>query len=71
MEEKAIKFMSLITCPYCGHNESCLMPENYCMYFYDCKNCGKLLKAKAGDCCVFCSYGDVVCPPKQQNIKCC
>ena len=24
-----------------------------------------------GDCCVFCSYGSVPCPPIQQNGKCC
>ncbi|MCZ6863810.1 MAG: GDCCVxC domain-containing (seleno)protein, partial [Alphaproteobacteria bacterium] len=28
-----------------------------CIYFYDCKGCGALLKPNAGDCCVFCSYG--------------
>jgi hypothetical protein len=25
-----------------------------------------LLKPKSGDCCVFCSYGDVPCPPIQE-----
>jgi hypothetical protein len=31
------------------------------------------LKPLAGDCCVFCSYGSVPCPPVQQNGKsgCC
>jgi hypothetical protein len=24
-----------------------------------------LLKPKPGDCCVFCSYGSVACPPVQ------
>ena len=27
--------------------------------------CGAPLKPKAGDCCVFCSYGSVPCPPLQ------
>ena len=27
---------------------------------------GALLKPNAGDCCVFCSYGDVPCRPKQE-----
>jgi hypothetical protein len=35
-------------------------------FFYECKGCGALLKPKAGDCCVFCSYGDVPCPPIQE-----
>ena len=29
-------------------------------------SCGALLKPKPGDCCVFCSYGDVPCPPIQE-----
>jgi uncharacterized membrane protein YfcA len=33
--------------------------------FYDCKGCGERLKPLEGDCCVFCSYGSVRCPPLQ------
>ena len=33
---------------------------------YNCKGCGLELKPKPGDCCVFCSYGSVPCPPIQQ-----
>ena len=32
---------------------------------HDCPNCAGVLKPKAGDCCVFCSYGTVPCPPVQ------
>lgn len=31
-----------------------------------CPNCNQLLKPKEGDCCVFCSYGDIPCPPIQE-----
>ena len=41
------------------------MPTDACQYFYDCKGCGALLKPLPGDCCVFCSYGSVRCPPVQ------
>jgi hypothetical protein len=41
------------------------MPDDACIYLYDCKGCGALLKPKSGDCCVFCSYGSVPCPPIQ------
>ncbi|WP_280642666.1 GDCCVxC domain-containing (seleno)protein [Methylocystis rosea] len=41
------------------------MPTDACQFFYECKRCGALLKPKAGDCCVFCSYGDMPCPPIQ------
>lgn len=54
-----------ITCPQCGHRESEAMATDYCQYFYDCKACRAVLKAKPGDCCVFCSYADAKCPPMQ------
>lgn len=48
------------------------MPEDACQYFYECKGCGKLLQPKEQDCCVFCSYGTVPCPPiQQENEGCC
>ncbi len=56
---------SVITCPDCGHSSSEEMPLNACQYFYDCKGCGVILKPLPGDCCVFCSYGTVKCPPIQ------
>jgi hypothetical protein len=56
---------STITCPNCGHKAAETMPTDACRFFYDCKSCGARLKPKAGDCCVFCSYGSVPCPPMQ------
>lgn len=41
------------------------MPTDACQYFYECANCGAMLRPKLGDCCVFCSYGSVKCPPVQ------
>ena len=61
---------STITCPACGHRALETMPRDACQYFYDCKGCGTLLKPKAGDCCVFCSYGSVPCPPVQAQGRC-
>ena len=43
------------------------MPTDACQYFYDCKGCKIVLKPKAGDCCVYCSYGTVPCPPIQEG----
>jgi hypothetical protein len=62
---------STLTCPECGHQSRELMPTDACQFYYDCTACGALLKPKAGDCCVFCSYGDVKCPPIQQGDPCC
>lgn len=57
--------LSTITCPLCGHRKTETMPTDACQYFYDCEGCHTVLKPKAGDCCVFCSYGDAPCPPIQ------
>ncbi|HEY4894846.1 MAG TPA: GDCCVxC domain-containing (seleno)protein [Solirubrobacteraceae bacterium] len=54
-----------ITCPLCDTRARETMPTNACQYFYRCTGCGEMLKAKPGDCCVFCSYADTVCPPEQ------
>lgn len=54
-----------ITCPECGHASLEEMPMDACQFFYTCKGCGTTLRPVAGDCCVFCSYSDQVCPPKQ------
>ncbi len=63
---------SVITCPQCGFEKEEEMPTDACVYFYECSNCKSLLKPKEGDCCVFCSYGTVKCPPMQMgNDHCC
>ncbi|NND76653.1 MAG: hypothetical protein HKN39_00525 [Flavobacteriales bacterium] len=64
---KAIIFESTITCPICAHQKTETMPANACKYFYGCENCGSIMQPKEGDCCVFCSYGTVKCPPIQQG----
>lgn len=65
-----IKENSSLKCPYCGHIEVIKMPKDNCLYFHQCKNCEKLINPKPGDCCVFCSYGDVPCPSIQlENMK--
>nr|CCA81611.1 conserved hypothetical protein [blood disease bacterium R229] len=35
------------------------------MFFSECPGCHALLRPRPGDCCVFCSYGSVPCPPVQ------
>ena len=62
---------SVITCPECGHNKEETMPTNACQFFYECEHCKKVLKPNKGDCCVYCSYGTVPCPPIQENKNCC
>jgi hypothetical protein len=62
---------SVITCPDCGHASPETMPTQACLYFYECKGCGTLLKPKPGHCCVYCSWGSVPCPPVQEDRGCC
>ena len=64
-QQRAVVLETTITCPACGHSETETMPTDACQWFYDCKLCGAVLKSKPGDCCVFCSYATVPCPPVQ------
>ena len=66
-----IVLQSIITCPLCSHSKEETMPTDACQFFYECENCKQTLKPNQGDCCVYCSYGPVPCPPIQQDKKCC
>lgn len=68
-----VKWQSIITCPHCGFHQEESMPADVCIYFWKCQQCQTVIKPKAGDCCVFCSYGTVHCPPVQMNSSgdCC
>lgn len=64
---------SVLTCPECGHTSLETMPTDACQWHYQCPACHALLRPKSGDCCVFCSYGSVPCPPMQAEGRhgCC
>jgi len=67
-----VELQSTLTCPYCGHQKTETMPTDYCQWYYECEQCHTLLTPKQGDCCVYCSYADVPCPPVQlDNPDCC
>jgi len=68
---KTVILNSTIKCPNCGHQKKEAMRTDACQYFYECENCFQILKPKNGDFCVFCSYGDVKCPPIQEGNNCC
>lgn len=70
MSKKNIIFQSIITCPNCGYKKEETMPTDACSWFYECENCKTILKPLEGDCCVYCSYGSVPCPPIQESGKC-
>lgn len=61
---------SVLTCPQCGHVKAERMATDACEFFYECEQCKTVLRPLAGDCCVFCSYGSVKCPPVQMQRGC-
>jgi len=67
----AIILDSILTCPHCGFAKHEIMPTDSCQFFYECSQCNSLLRPKQGDCCVFCSFGSVKCPPIQDQRGCC
>ena len=60
-----------VTCPRCDHKSKADMPLDACLWFYECPACHVVLTPQPGDRCVFCSYGDMQCPPKQEEKSCC
>jgi hypothetical protein len=70
----SLEFTSILTCPFCQHAEALAMLTDACLCFHACVGCGVVLRPKPGDCCVFCSYGSVPCPPVQaarRGAGCC
>ena len=42
--ENNIILESEITCPECGHKKIETMPTDSCQFFYECGNCGTILR---------------------------
>ena len=62
-----IALVSTLTCPACGHSRAMTMEEDSCQIRCVCPGCGVAIRPEPGDCCVFCSYGSVPCPPIQRE----
>ena len=69
MDPKKPILESTLTCPLCGHVKTETMPTDACQWYYECEACNTELMPLPGDCCVFCSYGTVPCPPIQAHGK--
>ena len=59
--------VSRLTGTECGLVEELEMPVDACQFFHQCTGCGTVLRPRAGDCCVFCSYGGVQCHGIQER----
>ncbi|MBO0779812.1 MAG: hypothetical protein J2P37_13390 [Ktedonobacteraceae bacterium] len=64
--------LATLTCPNlaCQHQQPMLMPSTYCQLSYTCEACQATFFRRPGDCCIFCSYADKPCPPKQAEDRC-
>lgn len=54
-----------IVCPVCGESSEQTMPTDACQWVHACEGCGARSRPLEGDCCVFRSYWDQICLPKQ------
>jgi hypothetical protein len=62
-----VQLEATLVCPACGAAHVETMSTDSCRFFYTCPACDARLRPLEGDCCVFCSYSDQVCPPKQRD----
>gem|GEM_PF-2736561 len=60
-----------MTCPACGAVKLETMPACGLQMEYDCAACGVRSVPRTGDCCVYCSYSDIICPTQQGKRDCC
>jgi hypothetical protein len=70
LESRVAELTVTITCPTCAKRTVETMPTDRCVIYYECGACGSVIKPKAGDCCVYCSYGDRRCPFIQDSTPC-
>ncbi|WP_370629127.1 GDCCVxC domain-containing (seleno)protein [Polynucleobacter sp. 15G-AUS-farblos] len=59
---------SKITCPHCNATEVLSIPKGSSQHLYRCMMCSAILKPKSGDCCIFCSFGDLDCSSAERNL---
>lgn len=65
-----IERVTVLTCPHCGHAAEEAMPTDACRVVWICPQCRSTLRPLSGDCCVYCSYATVPCPPIQAGDGC-
>ncbi len=74
VDQRATRFVSIAVAARRQLGQRVLNPTQLAdalALLYECVGCGALLRPKPGDCCVFCLYGSVPCPPVQQQRGCC
>ncbi|HIH33619.1 MAG TPA: hypothetical protein HA227_05225 [Candidatus Diapherotrites archaeon] len=52
---------AVLKCPKCGFEQELEIPESSCLQFFKCENCGELISAPNGECCVICAFSNKKC----------
>ncbi|WP_274139489.1 GDCCVxC domain-containing (seleno)protein [Enterovibrio qingdaonensis] len=61
---------SELKCPHCGHAKVELMPIDSRAQHFKCESCNEVMMVPEGVCCVFCAFGDSLCPKSQLKGTC-
>ncbi|MFW9990603.1 MAG: GDCCVxC domain-containing (seleno)protein [Candidatus Odinarchaeota archaeon] len=62
----SVKIETRLKCPHCGLVEVVEMPLDRCIIRHECGYCQSVIVPKKGDCCIFCSHGNIPCPSEQE-----
>ncbi len=63
---------STLTCPHCKHKETHTLEEKIVPVRYQCGGCHQSPRINAGDCCIYCVFGDYPCLQSQiEGASCC
>jgi hypothetical protein len=57
-----------LTCPHCQATEIILVDASDSKQFHQCMHCHRPYGVSKNDCCILCSYGDVLCSQVDQNL---
>ncbi len=52
---------AMIKCPFCGIRKRELIPQNMCIYFFECVKCKQKVPTPPAKCCVFCAFSNKKC----------
>ncbi|TCS64891.1 GDCCVxC domain-containing (seleno)protein [Varunaivibrio sulfuroxidans] len=63
----AYKKNAVLTCPHCGLRQGVVMATQAVVSNVQCNGCGRTIRAKDGEHCVYCAHGDTPCPPAQRE----
>ena len=62
--KKKLKFpkTAKFKCPKCDKTSRIKVPENECIFYYECKKCDEKITTPPTRDCIVCAYTDKKCP---------